>query len=516
MPDAYILALEVDDNGTIKIQNFKKNVEGAGAATEKAGKQTEAGRMGFFLLGEAIEETGRTAGISGQVMRRVGNTVEDVAARSFPRWGAALGIAGIAGTALVGVVATLIDRKQKLREETLKAASAAEEWVLKARISTKETGALRDANERLWESEKKRAEFSLKQGISAEEEKIADLSGKVQRIKRWIEIDPDAVSVYGMMIAGTKKSRIKNLQDAELEMESAIAGLQKKYALQDIAGGKGGGVKRKVEGEKPGKTPGDIYAEQLQAEADYARASVGLATARGDDLTQIQQLEIDAFDAAAQAKAATLKDEDDLKAYWALVDMDRQTLALNQERQTADAKKKISDKDLADFQRNEQFKRQAMVQTAGNFAQMGMLMSSLGGQHARKWFTLQKTASIAESMINTYQGATKAYAQGGIWGVALAASIIALGMAQVAKIRSMEFDGGGGGDAGGGAVPTYNANPGTGLPASSGSQERPLNITIKVNEETRSVVQITKDVVQTLFEQNGSIGGLSIAVERSI
>lgn len=468
MGETYLLTLEVEDNGTVKVQRFKQNLEAAGGATEKAGKQTEAGRMGFFLLGEAAEEAGRTVGVSGQVMRQVGTTVENVAARSFPKWGAALGVAGLAGTAVVGVVTMLIDRKKRLAEETLKAASAAEDWIDKARTSTKETWELRDANERLWEVEKKRSEFNLKQGIAVEEEKIADLAAKARRIKWWIENDPDGGSLAGMIIAGTRKSRSKNLEDAELELESAHAALQRKKALLAIEEGAGGGVKRKIEGKDGGKTTDeDLYAKRLQDEADYARASLGLSLARGDAEDRILLASLDAFDAAAIAKAQKLKDQDELKVHWALADMDRQTLVLNHEKQVAEEQRRIQDKTAQNFAKNEQLKRQAMAQTAGNFSQTFSIMYSMGGAHARKWFTLHKTAATAEATINAYQGYTKAIAQGGIWGQALAYSILALGLAQVAKIQSMEFNAGGG-DMGGGAVATYSADAGTGLPDNGG------------------------------------------------
>ena len=54
-----------------------------------------------------------------------------------------------------------------------------------------------------------------------------------------------------------------------------------------------------------------------------------------------------------------------------------------------------------------------------------------------------KELAIASAIINTYEGASKALAQGGIYGPVLAAIVIATGMAQVAKITSTEPSGGG-------------------------------------------------------------------------
>lgn len=69
---------------------------------------------------------------------------------------------------------------------------------------------------------------------------------------------------------------------------------------------------------------------------------------------------------------------------------------------------------------------------AGNFA---TLMNSKN----RDLFEIGKAASIAQATINTYEGATKAFAQSGILGFALGASVIAAGLVQVANIASTDY-----------------------------------------------------------------------------
>lgn len=58
---------------------------------------------------------------------------------------------------------------------------------------------------------------------------------------------------------------------------------------------------------------------------------------------------------------------------------------------------------------------------------------------SRSLFEWGKAASIAQAVINTYEAATKALTAGPIVGPALMASIITLGLAQVAKIAAVEF-----------------------------------------------------------------------------
>lgn len=59
----------------------------------------------------------------------------------------------------------------------------------------------------------------------------------------------------------------------------------------------------------------------------------------------------------------------------------------------------------------------------------------------KRAFELNKAVAITEAIINTYQGATKALAQGGIFGPLLAGAIVASGLAQVAIIRNQQYPG---------------------------------------------------------------------------
>ena len=63
------------------------------------------------------------------------------------------------------------------------------------------------------------------------------------------------------------------------------------------------------------------------------------------------------------------------------------------------------------------------------------------GQHSKKAFQIMKAAAMAEAIINTAQGVTKALAQGGIFGPILAGIIIAAGAAQIATIASQQYTG---------------------------------------------------------------------------
>lgn len=79
-------------------------------------------------------------------------------------------------------------------------------------------------------------------------------------------------------------------------------------------------------------------------------------------------------------------------------------------------------------------KRQIVADALGGVAEL------LGQESAAG-----KAAAIAQSIINTYQGATKALGQGGIFGAVAAAGVIASGMASVKKIIATKIPGADGG-----------------------------------------------------------------------
>ena len=77
-----------------------------------------------------------------------------------------------------------------------------------------------------------------------------------------------------------------------------------------------------------------------------------------------------------------------------------------------------------------------------------------------------KAMAIAQALMDTYAGANKALAQGGIFGAISAAGIVAAGLANVARIKSTNPETGAGGGGGGGAdtnVPQPTGLGGAGL-----------------------------------------------------
>jgi hypothetical protein len=73
--------------------------------------------------------------------------------------------------------------------------------------------------------------------------------------------------------------------------------------------------------------------------------------------------------------------------------------------------------------------------------QMFTDLYELSGQKAKEFFYIAKGVAVAEAIVNTANGITKALAQGGAWGIAQAALVGAMGTVQVAKIIASSIKG---------------------------------------------------------------------------
>jgi len=120
----------------------------------------------------------------------------------------------------------------------------------------------------------------------------------------------------------------------------------------------------------------------------------------------------------------------------------------------------------------------------------GMILGQLAGlmgSHKKKDFDLGKKAAIANAYVQTYLGMARALGEGGpFMGPILAAIMFKLGMMNVQNIKSQEFGGG----AGGGAIPTYAALPGTDLPQPDLGPGSPGNIpppTLNIPQQPRTI-----------------------------
>lgn len=137
----------------------------------------------------------------------------------------------------------------------------------------------------------------------------------------------------------------------------------------------------------------------------------------------------------------------------------------------------LSDKDRDITEKNTEAKLSAFSSLAGS-------LSSLAGDN--------KELAAASAIIDTYAGANKAFAQGGVVGFATGAAVIAAGLVNLQKIYSTPIEGAGGG--GGGTI-TAPATPAPQMMSgafdiSGGVEPEPTKAFVVTDEMTNSQNQL--------------------------
>jgi hypothetical protein len=140
----------------------------------------------------------------------------------------------------------------------------------------------------------------------------------------------------------------------------------------------------------------------------------------------------------------------------------------------------------------------------------------------KRSFQWAKAVNIAQSLMNTYQAATRALAEGGPFaGPGLAAAITALGLAQVAKIASTEIGSRGGGGGAGSIGGAGGGTPTGGLRGAPEEQGQTIEIypTINaLNPETvdwDAVWQAAGDSLGRYLQRGGRTGNVQIEFKRN-
>lgn len=194
------------------------------------------------------------------------------------------------------------------------------------------------------------------------------------------------------------------------------------------------------------------YTEDLLAEYDKRRKVANNAKI----LSQKEIKDLDAKDAAE--KAAKQKEIDDkridgqMKVVSSTTNFALQGIQKQQEANKAAAENQNAlDKWLVSEDKKRLDEKVADTQTALDAISAVIDQNSVAG----------KAIAVAQAVINTYQGATKALGQGGVLGFVTASAVIAAGLMNVKKIVSTKIPSASGtGSAGGGNVsaPSLNAS----------------------------------------------------------
>ncbi len=292
---------------------------------------------------------------------------------------------------------------------------------------------------------------------------------------------------------------------------------------------------------KTAKALDKIWAEQVPEDRKQKRGQPqtdlsleGLGSDKGEDpaekLRQDAAKKYDAMDESLMTENERLSADHEAKLmaldnYYVLSDMTEQGYrekreALEQQHQ--DKLKQITDKSKSEQQKLwESGLKGRLEVTSDVLGALSVLMQS----ENKKQFEIGKKAAIAQAIVDTYLGAQRAYTAlagiavvGPALGTAAAIAAIAAGMFRVNAIRSQQFGGTGSAAPGGGATPTFDANPNTGQPTapiglpdpSSRSPARNINLTIESDSGVVSTSWVRDTLIPSINEALGD--GVSLNV----
>lgn len=268
-------------------------------------------------------------------------------------------------------------------------------------------------------ADKKRAEDYAKAQKAAAE--------KAKKAKE--DADKKAAETAKKVQAEVLKSYEAGITEIQLKIrESNIGIVDKKKALED-----------------------QDRLNQAILEKERYRLSQGLITQQEFDNIRLEQrvafqeqvaeLEKAEEDKKKEAAAIDLENKRAIEEENITSDFERETLRLEQQYQleVAAAEKVGADVTLIEAkyaQIREKREKELVNAKLQMTADIAGQISNMMGQESQAG----KAFAIAQATINTYLGASKAIAQGGIWGVAQAAIVIAAGLKQVASIVKVKED----------------------------------------------------------------------------
>ena len=468
-----------------QVNAFGGNATAMGAKTAKA---TEAGRLGFFALGQSVEEGARSMGIANQATRQLGNSVERMASSLLPSWGMAIGMGVLAITSLAQMITQSTEKQRELREELVKTATSLADETLGMEKNRQSTYELNKQTYQLYQTKKRIAEAELKNAIAAQTQLIIEQTDKINaggtawqkfmRILQQVNIFSEDFYKSKSVSENWANQTAKDLAKPRTELEMMVLKLaQMRLSMaQLMRPDQKFNEMFEMDVDAGNMGPDEkLYQAKLEREASYSAALVDLSGARGDSIAEQQEYEVAAFDAAAAAKYATLKLFDEQQDFLAENEIRREALLTAQKQkflqQDQDAHVRAYQWQL---KAEEQLANDKMAMAQGTSMVMGQIYE-ISGQKMKAFYYLQQVAAAGEAFIQYQLAASKAVGQTGWFGIGMAAYFEAMSYAVPALIMAKTFaggSGGGGGGGGGGSVGTFPVNSSTGIPSTSGQQQQ--------------------------------------------
>ena len=458
----------------MKVQNFeKKTVEANKNIGDSSKKAGETGAGGFNVLRISAEKTAESMGLPGRAANKLGDAVSDLARRHLPAWGAALGVAGIAVAAVTFATTQFIEKKNeeiKAREENISKLRGELSEMDQLRLKTVEMIAAQQRS-----SDAKKAELLLETPEQIEAKRAL----LVKQEKNYADLSAQRERAYSMLAVNQGGGGEAALID-RLESKIARLGIQISRTKSDIgelgalvqgASGKGTSAADKEFREEKQtayfQTNESINVrnaqQRMEAEKSFQQERINYITAAGTSEQDILKAERDMIGRHYAEKIAALQQAG---ATEATINKVKDARALANATLTAAREKQIDQLSLSN--------KAQVYGSAANLLDQAYRLSE--GKY-KAFFYVSRAAAASESIIQGYLGASKA--AGTFWGMGMAPILIGMGYANAGMIMAQAFMGGGSGG-GGGAMPTYDANPVTGMASDSSTTaqpQQPVNIT---------------------------------------
>jgi len=231
----------------------------------------------------------------------------------------------------------------------------------------------------------------------------------------------------------------------------------------------------------------DINEKRLQAERDLQQELIDLEIDRQNQQTINAAELIDQFNENALEEIDRERNKVYDK-YFAIIEAEEEgsETRLQLEKNLAAEIKKIDADHLhqvkIDGKKETDLKRDNLNEQVAAFGDLAGALGSLAGDN--------KELAAASAIIDTFVGANKAFAQGGVAGFATGAAVVAAGLANVQKIYSTPVGGSSGGGGGASASPPAPQMMSGAFELGSGLEPEPTRAYVVTDEMTNSQNQL--------------------------
>jgi len=381
-----------------------------------------------FAGGKKVEEIFAGIKATGQALLdnldKIGSAIKNVFTFNFTAAKKDLQDIGNAAVDAYGKMATLTKQAQDLKKEQLQNDLEGAERAKKLAILREQA-----SDETVPAAKRKAALLQLRN--DAEE----NAKGDIELAKR---VTQNRIDQLTLQRDGALKNQeeINQLKIEQINVETDNANELRRIAKQITAIEKAEQQKRNEDAKESRR----IREEERKAEEKKVEEEAAAAKKRIDDLRKSQE--------ELEKEQAEIKKQNDIDLQNRLVIRGQSTIAVTE--QTLQANNAIAQSDLALSNA-----KKAQIEAEKDLA-MGTL-DTLSGL-VDKNSVAGKSIAVATAVVNTYEGASKAIAQGGIFGPIAAAATIAAGLLNVKKIISTKIPSAkGGGNVGDGATPSLSA-----------------------------------------------------------